>query len=288
MKIIFSLLAVFPLVLFAQKKDSLNKFYFGTGLELNFLQHVSFDDKWSVFTLDFVEPDKIDTTMESSTGFQTLYDVNLNFFLQYSRKIKNSKFSLSPRIVFSHVGSTLFSQSWSKATNFTYDTLISTNTGEKFTLDSIYYQKTHLYYSTKSRDFRFSLLLEYQLSNRFRFYSGIDYFKQVHRYSQTEKLDSDSYKIENFEDELNPNFHSNTNTKQISSNSSSVSSFSIKTNGIGIPLGLTFKLNKDDKFITNFYLNYEFSLNQIYYSYMKKSLTNSVQKSHFLRFVIEF
>jgi hypothetical protein len=284
MKFKFLLILGFPSLFFAQKKDSLSKFYFGSGLELNFIQYVNFDDKWSVFTPDYVEPDETDTCMKSKFGYKSPHSVNINYALNYSRKIKNSKFTISPRIAFSNANSTTIYQSWSKATNFTFDTLTSSNTGEKFTLDSIYYQNSSIIYSTKSRDFRISLLLEYQLANRLRFYSGIDYFKQTHRYSETVKYESEFYKIEKFEDGLYPN----TNSKPISDNSTNMNSFNIKTNGIGIPLGLTFKLNKNDNLITNFYLNYEFSLNQIYYSSRKKPLTNSILKSHFLRFVVEF
>jgi hypothetical protein len=273
-----------------------NKISVGFGAELSQYEIPNINGLWSKINPNFIEPDLLDTSYKSYNGTRFSSNVKLNYSIQLVNQIKESKFSFAPRFNISYGQGLASYNIWNKSESFIYDTLTSSSTGEKFYLDSTV--ETGRYFSVYSKAIclKLGLILDYQISNSFAFYTGLE-FGLAHHFSINQENNTyQNYNKRFFE---NSNYYSSYNSisnENISYNKYNASFYPIKVSQfiLGIPVGVKFRLSKKENIFQHFLISYEYNFNQSFFKIRsnindKQELAKlqQMQHSHFLRLIYE-
>ncbi|MFN5417151.1 MAG: hypothetical protein ACK5B9_08855, partial [Flavobacteriia bacterium] len=177
MKLALLFLSCIPALIYSQGIDNSKKlkFQFGIGIESNFFKVPNLNGKWNDINPNFTEPSIEDTAYKSFDGNLHSSNTRYNFSFQMKQNLKNSKFSFAPRINFAFGEGLRTSQSWNKSISYSYDTLTSNTSDQKLYLDSTVFEEQHFSFYSKSISCRFGVNLDYEFSNRFTFYAGIEF-----------------------------------------------------------------------------------------------------------------
>jgi hypothetical protein len=264
------------------------KFELGIGMEISQYQLLDLSNNLSYIDSKIIEPNSIDSNFKSDNHFFRSYNTKLNIHLSYANQITKTKFIWSPRISYSYGEGLKTYQSWYKSTSYPYDTLTSSLTSEKYYFDSNINETKNLFIRSFSHTIKTALLIDYQLSKQFYLYSGFEFGMEFHNKIQIAGFDTKSYAIEQFNaNQDSIGLFSNSNNS-ISTTGTIYSAPKIQAFSIGIPIGIKFKLNKNDNFLKNLLCSYEFNLNQIYYTLNETLSVKKPQQSHLLRLIYEF
>ena len=221
------------------------------------------DAQWNLATPNITNPNETDTAFH----YRNQYGGGGKFFQGFSLAVNLNKRDNNPKLFskflrFSYQSGVGFhgNKSWQKITQFTYDTVVSTSTGEEYYLDSITRWDFMKDYETRQRLVSLHLLFHLNKNKRFSFYggfglgigiSGTTYSSVILTRQETNKSENPEKQnvlvpVSNFPtliiDEINQRF-------QLEKS---------KSLHLTIPIGMDIKLGKKDDFLSKFVLGTEF------------------------------
>lgn len=291
MKLNLLLLLNFPTLFFCQKNDTLNKIQVSVGMEQNVCTYCpknDFNDNWKFFNQDLASATALDSSYVQNWNKKPIFYSNINFSLQFIKRLKNQKISIAPRISYSNISSIYGEQNWTKISKIPVDTLSSSQSQFPIYLNSFEKEYLSYEYTSKNNTMLIGLLVEY---NRkiITIYSGLEIGvglnskNSIKRYYSKSKEgigvihyeNKDYSNLEN-RSELIEEKNDNFNTKNFLSTS------------VNVPLGIKIRLSHKENIYHHFFISYEFRLQRNAYFIPELHRLSREFQSHLGRIIYEF
>ncbi|PKP19681.1 MAG: hypothetical protein CVU05_10810 [Bacteroidetes bacterium HGW-Bacteroidetes-21] len=179
------------------------------------------------------------------------YNANVNMGLSLSPTVQNEKYDMKIRFDLSFVSQTPFTLILQKTDRTTFDTLVSNSTGKKIPVDSIKNWTKTLSLETEQLEINSSVIFSTSPLKRWSFYGGVGFFGAYTVYAQT-RIENQYYAY------TDPYIANNTYIETPFFYESEVfTNNSGYTFGGYIPVGLSFRVSKNQKFWERMSIIYE-------------------------------